>query len=112
MSEDKSPRTINEYQKLLKLKDQIIDGLEDRYEGEKKINEIAIERIKELNDKLEEKQKLETVRDINYWRGIEKVYEEKLNEYLERISLLEKRNLLLELENDELKERCNCLYNT
>lgn len=57
-----------------------------------------------MNEKLKQKKELETVSDINYWRGIEKVYEEKLNEYLDRIIFLEKRDAMFEMENMSLRE--------
>ena len=43
--------------------------------------------------------------DSRYWKGIEKAYCDKLDEYFEKIVRLEKQNTLLECEIDELKEK-------
>ena len=102
---------MSDYEEQIKVKDNLIEALEKRYDEEVAMNSMLIERIAELNKALEEKQHNEMVRDINYWKGIEKVYIDKLDEYLERIIKLEKENFLFACENDELKEKLEKMEN-
>ena len=98
-------RKISEYEEQIKIRDLIIESLNERIEREKSDSEYMKERIIELNELLEKKQDTEIKRDINYWKGIEKAYSDKLNEYFEKIVRLEKENCLLSWENEELKEK-------
>ena len=93
------------------VKDQLIEALSERIEKEKSNCKQMEERIVELNKLLEEKTNYEITRDIRYWKGIEKAYSDKLDEYFDKIVMLEKRNFLLECEIDELKEKLALVEN-
>lgn len=93
------------------VKDQLIEALSERIEKEKSNCKQMEERIVELNKLLEEKTNYEITRDIRYWKGIEKAYCDKLDEYFDKIVILEKRNFLLECEIDELKEKLALVEN-
>lgn len=102
---------ISEYEEQIELKDMLIEGLEKRYDEVLNMNALLKERVIELNKALKEKQEYEMVRDINYWKGIEKAYIDKLDEYLERIIKLEKQNSFLQWDIDELREKLEAMEN-
>ena len=84
MIEEEVMMKINDYEEEIRVKNLLIKSLNERIEKEK-------------SDKIK--------RDINYWKGIEKAYSDKLDEYLDKIVKLEKENSIIAYENDELKEK-------
>ena len=105
MIEEKVMMKINDYEEEIRVKNLLIKSLNERIEIEKSDNEMMKERIIELKGLLDKKQDTEIKRDINYWKGIEKAYSDKLDEYLDKIVKLEKENSIIAYENDELKEK-------
>lgn len=105
MIEEKVMMKINDYEEEIRVKNLLIKSLNERIEIEKSDNEMMKERIIELKGLLDKKQDTEIKRDTNYWKGIEKAYSDKLDEYLDKIVKLEKENSILAYENDELKEK-------
>ena len=94
---------ISEYEDSLEMKEELIQAFDKKLKEERERNILLRESLNETTQALNEKKEYETVRSVDYWKGIEKAYIEKLDEYLERIIALEKRNFLLEVENEELK---------
>lgn len=103
--DDEKIEKIRDYEEEIKFKDLLIGILNDKVEMEKSKYKSMEEQIVELNRLLEEKRDYEIKRDLRYWKGIEKAYSDKLDEYLDRILRLEKQNFLLACENEELKEK-------
>ena len=103
--DDEKIEKIRDYEEEIKFKDLLIEILNDKVEMERSKYKSMEEQIVELNRLLEEKRDYEIKRDLRYWKGIEKAYSDKLDEYLDKILRLEKQNFLLACENEELKEK-------
>lgn len=103
--DDEKIEKIRDYEEEIKFKDLLIVILNDKVEMERSKYKSMEEQIVELNRLLEEKRDYEIKRDLRYWKGIEKAYSDKLDEYLDKILRLEKQNFLLACENEELKEK-------
>lgn len=91
--------TIEENQALL------IEAMQKRIDNLNDILDAAGDRINELEEALRAKQKLETVSDRNYWKGIEKAHIELHDQYFERIVELERLNAVQEERIYELEEK-------
>lgn len=92
---------IENLRRELVVKEALCKAYEKKYSEVKKANRMHRAKIIELMNELKDYESKDTLVDINYWKGIEKAYENLIEKYQSEVIDLEKKNfyLLLELEN-------------
>lgn len=85
----------------LEVKETLCNAYEKKYSEVKNANRMHRAKIIELMNKVKDYESKDMSFDINYWKGIEKAYENLIDKYQSEFIDLEKKNfyLLLELEN-------------
>lgn len=92
---------IENLRRELEVKETLCNAYEKKYSEVKKANRMHRAKILELMNEVKDYESKEDSIDINYWKGIEKAYENLIEKYQSKVIDLEKKNfyLLLELEN-------------
>ena len=92
---------IENLRRELEVKEALCNAYEKKYSEVKKANRMHRAKILELMNELKDYESKDVLVDINYWKGIEKAYENLIEKYQSKVIGLEKKNfyLLLELEN-------------
>lgn len=87
------------------LNEQLIQALNDKIKDLNGLIDDLSKSLKQKNDEIEVENLKLTESKIEYWKGIEKVYEKELQECKEKNNALNRENELMLHKIEELEER-------